>query len=206
MLSHIKSGMKKSVILAVVIMLFSSFELKAQFKETAVPDYYLQYVPAAADIGLGLLGVKSRNPLPDRLIAAGVGYIAEAIMVNSIKFVIREERPDGSAYNSFFSGHSATAFLGAELVRHEYGWGWGAAAYTVATSVAVLRVYHKRHYWWDTVAGAGCGILSANIGYWTLKPVKRLFGIEIPETVLASVYPEADPFLGSYGLALNITF
>ena len=198
--------MKKSVILAVVILLFSSLDLKAQFKETAVPDYYLQYVPVAADIGLGLLGVESRTPLPDRLIAAGVAYIAETIMVNTTKFIVREERPDGSAYNSFFSGHSATAFLGAELVRHEYGWGWGAAAYSVATSVAVLRVYHKRHYWWDTVVGAGCGILSANIGYWTLKPVKRLFGIEIPETVVASVSPQADPFLGSYGLALNLTF
>lgn len=198
--------MKKSVILAVVILLFSSIDLKAQFKETAVPDYYLQYVPVAADIGLGLLGVESRNPLPDRLIAAGVAYIAETIMVNTTKFIVREERPDGSAYNSFFSGHSATAFLGAELVRHEYGWGWGAAAYSVATSVAVLRVYHKRHYWWDTVVGAGCGILSANIGYWTLKPVKRLLGIEIPETVVASVSPQADPFLGSYGLAFNLTF
>lgn len=198
--------MRKSLILVFAVMLFSTFNLKAQFKETALPDYYLQYVPLAADISLGLFGVESKNPTSDRLIAAGVGFLSEAVMVNALKYTIREERPDGSSYNSFPSGHSATAFLGAELVRHEYGWGWGAAAYSVATGVAVLRVYHQRHYWWDTLAGAGCGILAANIGYWTLKPIHRLFGKDLPETVDASFAPMADPFTKSYGLAFNMTF
>lgn len=198
--------MYKTIITGIVLILMIPFNLKAQFKETSVPDYYLQYVPLAADLGLGLIGVESRNPMPDRLIAAGAGLLSETLLVNALKYTVREERPDGSAFNSFPSGHSATAFLGAELVRHEYGWGWGAAAYSVATGVGLLRIYHRRHHWWDVVSGAGCGILAANIGYWTLKPVKSLFGIGIPENASASLSPAADPYTGSYGFALNVNF
>ena len=107
-----------------------------------------------------------------------------------------EERPDGSAFNSFPSGHSATAFMGAELVRHEYGWGWGGAAYALATSVAVLRVVHQRHWWWDTLAGAGVGILSANIGYWLMEPVENLLGISKPAGQIA-LCPTVDPMSGA---------
>lgn len=205
--------MFKTLVLSAALLLSSLTPLSAQFKETAVPDYYLQYVPCVAGVTLGLLGVggshiaeDGQHRTVDRLIVTGVGIIAETVIVNSLKYTVREERPDGSAHNSFPSGHTATAFLGAEIVRHEYGWGWGAAAYSVAASVAALRVYHDRHYWWDTVAGAGCGVLSAQIGYWTLKPVKRLFGLSLPDESSMSMVPVADAFTGTYGLALALRF
>lgn len=196
----------KARLLAIILAVSACLPLRAQFNEKAVADYYLQYVPVVADLGLGIAGVKSENPTLDRFIAAGIGYVSEAVIVNGLKYTIREERPDGSARNSFPSGHTATAFLGAELVRHEYGWGWGAGAYAVATGVAVLRVYHHRHYWWDTLAGAGCGILSANIGYWLLNPARRLFGMEIPENVDMSFTPVYDPLSGTVGTALALRF
>ena len=170
---------------------------RAQFNEYAVPEKYLQYVPIAVDFAFPLAGVKAEDPLVDRLVAGGVGFLSEAVIVNTLKYTIKEPRPDGSANNSFPSGHSATAFLGAELVRHEYGWGWGAGAYAVATSVAVLRVCHNRHYWWDTVAGAGVGVLCANIGYWLLDPVKDIFGIRMPEGTQMSFSPAVDPYSGA---------
>lgn len=192
--------------LVVVVLLFSCLPARAQFNEYAVPEKYLQYVPAAAGLAFPLIGVKAENPFVDRLIVTGIGYVSEAIIVNALKYTIREPRPDDSANNSFPSGHTATAFMGAELVRREYGWGWGAGAYAIATSVAVLRVVHNRHYWWDTLAGAGIGVLSANIGYWLLQPTKNLFGIKTPEGTSLTIMPSVDPCSGAMCAQLAFRF
>ena len=145
-------------------------------RRTKVDDY-LQYVPLASVYGLSLLGAEAKNNYVDRTLELATSYIALAIMVNGIKYSARELRPDGSAYNSFPSGHTATTFMGAELVRIEYGeehpW-LAVGAYTIASTVGVLRVYNNRHWFTDVFAGAGIGILSARIGYWLLPYTKRM--------------------------------
>ncbi len=192
---------------AILLCLCLAQTARAQFNEYAVPDKYLQYVPGAAALFLPFTGVEAGHSwFWDRAIVAGVGFLAESAIVNSIKYTVRETRPDGSADNSFPSGHTATAFLGAEMVRCELGWGWGAGAYAVATSVAVLRVYHQRHWWWDVAAGAGAGVLSAHIGYWLLQPVKDLFGIRMPERVRVAAVPAIDPYSGTFCASLAMTF
>lgn len=140
-------------------------------------DDYLQYVPLASIYGLSLLGVEAKHNYVDRTLELATSYIALGTMVNAIKYTVREPRPDGSANNSFPSGHTATTFMGAELVRIEYGedhpW-LAAGAYTIATAVGVLRVYNNRHWFTDVFAGAGVGILSARVGYWLLPYTKRM--------------------------------
>lgn len=42
-------------------------------------------------------------------------------MVMGLKMSAKSERPDHSARNSFPSGHTATAFMGAQLLHNEYG-------------------------------------------------------------------------------------
>ena len=128
-------------------------------------DDYLQYLPVASNLGIGFLGAKARHSFSDRLIITTASYISLGIMVNSLKYTICEMRPDGSRANSFPSGHTATAFMGAELVRLEYGAAYGAGAYIVAGAVGFLRVYNNRHWVTDVIAGAGVGILSARISY-----------------------------------------
>ena len=140
-------------------------------------DDYLQYVPLASIYGLSFLGADAKHNYVDRTLELATSYIALGIIVNGIKYTARVERPDGSAYNSFPSGHTATTFMGAELVRIEYGEDspWIAVgAYTVATAVGVLRVYNNKHWFTDVFAGAGVGILSARIGYWLLPYTKRM--------------------------------
>ena len=153
-------------------------------------DDYLQYVPLASVYGLSLLGAEAKHNYIDRTLELATSYIALGVIVNGIKYTVREPRPDGSANNSFPSGHTATTFMGAELVRIEYGdespW-FSVGAYTIATAVGVLRVYNNHHWFTDVFAGAGVGILSARIGYWLLpytkKAMYRLTGCE------AFVYP-----------------
>lgn len=191
-----------SIIAATMICIAVS----AQSRDARYVETYTQYLPALADLGLGLAGVDSREGIAGRTIELGIGYATQVIVVNAIlKNVVREERPDGSAFNSFPSGHTATAFTGAEFIRIEYGWGWGAGAYALATSVAAMRVYHQRHYWWDTVAGAGLGILSANVGHWMLKPAKRLFGMPMPEMEM-SLAPSTDPISGTPIACFRLSF
>ena len=141
-------------------------------------DDYLQYLPVVSYVGLGLAGAKAKHNFKEHLLVTATSYIAMGIMVNVVKYSVKELRPDGSAYNSFPSGHTATAFMGAELVRSEYGLGYGVAAYTVACGIGVLRLYNNRHWLSDVLAGAGIGILSARIGYWMLPVNRRLFGME----------------------------
>lgn len=139
-------------------------------------DDYVQYLPLASNLALGSLGVETKHSFRERLAITATAYITMGILVSSIKFAIDERRPDGSALNSFPSGHTATAFVGAELVRTEYGIGYGIGAYTLACGVAFLRLYNERHWLNDVLAGAGIGILSARIGYWLLPVQQRLFG------------------------------
>ena len=77
-------------------------------------DDYLQYLPMASNIGLGILGIESRHPLRERIATSATAYIAMGIMVYSTKHIAREKRPDSDTKNSFPSGHTARAFMGAD--------------------------------------------------------------------------------------------
>ena len=114
-------------------------EVRDELQEHSHPkvtvDDFTQYVPLAATYGLNLCGVKGLHGYADLTIIAATTYLLAGASVYATKTLTRVERPDGSARNSFPSGHTATAFAGAELLRKEY-WHvspWiGAAGYLVA--------------------------------------------------------------------------
>ena len=78
----------------------------------------------------------------------------------AIKFAASRTRPDGSDDHSFPSGHSASAFATATVLKREFGWKVGIPAYAMAGWVAASRVQMKRHYLSDVIAGATVGILA----------------------------------------------
>ena len=167
-------------------------------------DDYLQYVPLGSVYGLSLLGADAKHGYVDRTLELAVSYAALGAMVNAVKYTVREPRPDGSARNSFPSGHTATTFMGAELVRIEYGddspW-YSFGAYTIAVTVGVLRVYNNRHWFTDVFAGAGIGILCARVGYWLLPYTRKLmYGLTGCD---AFVYPSVNRDGASLGVAMR---
>ena len=164
-------------------------------------DDYLQYLPIASTMLL-CLDKDYREGWQDKLVMGATGMAIMSIIVNSLKYTVCEMRPDGSRRNSFPSGHTATAFVGAELVRIEYGWRWGAAAYTVAAATGFLRMYNERHWFHDVVAGAGIGILSARMAFWLLPWEQRQLG---KISFLPYFAPYADGQTAT-GLAFNYRF
>ena len=172
-------------------------------------DDYFQYVPAATYLGLEVFGVKTRHSIQERLAVLGTSYLAMAIMVNSIKWSVDRQRPDSRAMNSFPSGHTATVFMGAELIRMEYRdaspW-YGISAYTIASGVAFMRLYNNRHWLSDVLAGAGLGILSAKIGYWLLPLERKLFGLKGKNNSVLVVLPFYDAYKKGAGASLAWCF
>lgn len=141
-------------------------------------DDILQYAPLAGYVCLDYIGVPSRRSLTDRAVVGVTAVIIYAAVTNTVKYTVREPRPTGSKRNSFPSGHTGTAFLGAELLRQEYGPWAGLAGYAVATGVGVMRILNGSHWLNDVLAGAGIGILSAQAGEWLLPFNRRWLGLD----------------------------
>ncbi|MCM0664441.1 MULTISPECIES: phosphatase PAP2 family protein [Flavobacterium] len=154
-------------------------EVTEDIDEKVTIDDFSQYAPAASVYALNAFGVKGKNNMRDRSVILVTSYAIMATTVLGLKSISHVERPDGSSNNSFPSGHTATAFMGAEFLYQEYKdksiW-YGIAGYAVATGTGLFRIYNNRHWLTDVAAGAGIGILSTKIAYW-INPyiTKKLF-------------------------------
>jgi len=132
-------------------------------------DDYLKYAPAASVYLLNFVGVKGRHGFVDRSIILVASTILSSQLVTALKHSTHQLRPDGSTYNSFPSGHTTTAFIGAELMNQEFGWRspwYSVAGYSLATGTAILRIMNNRHWLSDVIAGAGIGMLTTKFTYW----------------------------------------
>ena len=85
-------------------------------------DDYLKYAPVATVYLLNAAGVKGRHKIIDRTIILAMSSILADQVVTYLKHSTHQLRPDGSTYNSFPSGHTTTAFVGAEMMNQEFGW------------------------------------------------------------------------------------
>ena len=148
-------------------------------------DNFLQFAPVAAIIGMELAGVKSRNDLINQWSIMAKSELLMSAIVFSMKYVIHDTRPNGSADNSMPSGHTAQAFVSATLLDMEYRdtspW-ISVAGYMCAVSTGFLRVANNDHWASDVLIGAAIGIASVKLVYlthryrWGKKPA----GVFIP--------------------------
>ena len=132
-------------------------------------DDYLKYAPAASVYLLNAVGIKGKHKILDRTVVLAVSTILSEQLVTALKHGTHQLRPDGSTYNSFPSGHTTTAFIGAEMMNQEFGWRspwYSVAGYSLATGTAVLRIMNNRHWLSDVITGAGIGMLSTKFSYW----------------------------------------
>ena len=187
------------IVLAVILTAVPAYAQRSEWANYETP---MQFTPIVFDLGAEYLGIEPKHSILERTVAMGIGYGSMFLLTQGLKMVVHEQRPDGSNYHSFPSGHTAAAITGAELIRQDYGWGWGAAFYACGGAVAYGRVIHQRHWWWDTLAGAGIGVLSAWIGRWVTDALE-LGGTK--ESNLAAA-PSYDPLTGAYGATVLMRF
>ena len=152
-------------------------EVVAHIDKRITVDDFSQFVPAVSVYGLGALGIKGINNLRDKSIILSTSYLIVGITVFSLKHLTRIQRPDQSSFNSFPSGHTANAFMGAEFLYQEYKdvsiW-YGISGYVIAAGTGGFRIYKNRHWLTDLVAGAGIGILSSKAAYWLYPAINKL--------------------------------
>lgn len=131
-------------------------------------DDYFQYSPAAVMLGLKACGYESRSTWGRMLVSDAFSVAVMAAAVNGIKYTVRRMRPDGSARNSFPSGHTATSFMAAAMLHEEYGWRspwFSFGGYAIASATGISRIINNRHWATDVIAGAAIGIASVKLGY-----------------------------------------
>ena len=169
-------------------------------------DNCLQYAPFLSVYALNAIGIKGENNFKDRTITLGTAYIIMGITVNGMKKLTGIKRPDGSSTTSFPSGHTATAFMGAEFLYQEYKdvsmW-YGISGYLAATGTGFLRISNNKHWFTDVITGAGVGILSTKLAYWIHPFIKKSICKE-KENVTGMVIPFYNG--QEYGLGLSMSF
>jgi membrane-associated phospholipid phosphatase len=107
------------------------------------------------------------------------------LLVEPVKFATHRQRPDGSNYQSFPSGHAAVTFAAAAVIQRHLGWKRSFAAYAVASFVAAARLQENRHYLSDVVFGAAVGTIAGRTvtrhgrENWTLVPMAVPGGVAI---------------------------
>ncbi len=170
-------------------------------------DDYLQYLPSATVLALNAFyDRQGTSRFVDRMGVHLVAFATMTALTQGLKYTVRERRPDSGARNSFPSGHTATAFMGAELLRIEYAdispW-IGYAGYAVAATTAFLRVYNNRHYLNDVLAGAAIGIFSSRFATWLYPRAFRRSACRPASAPAISCIPFAGP--AGYGASFSIS-
>ena len=148
-------------------------------------DDYLQYGPMVLTYGLKLAGVPGRSSWGRMLVSNVFSAALMAGFVNTLKYSVKQPRPDGSGNNSFPSGHTATAFMAATILHKEYGlthspW-YSIGGYMTATTIGVSRLMNNKHWISDVLVGAGIGILSTELGYYLTDLIYKDRGLRRPD-------------------------
>ncbi len=162
-------------------------------------DDVTQYVPMMAVFALDAVGVRSKHSQMRKLTTLATMTATSLIVVNGLKYSIAEPRPDGTSNNSFPSGHTTTAFMGAHMFHKEYkdkSPFYSIAAYTLATVTGVFRQLNNRHWVSDVFAGAGLGIGVTEFSYFMNDRWWEENGINDVEILERTINESKPSFLG----------
>ena len=130
-------------------------------------DQFLKWAPIVAAFFGDLRGEEPKKEFLNRLKLFAVSEGLVNGIVAPIKRIVHRRRPGSlTQFDSFPSGHTATSFLGAEMLRQaakDKAPALAYAGYTIAIATAFIRVYKKKHWLSDVIAGAVLGIIAANV-------------------------------------------
>ncbi|MGY5354600.1 phosphatase PAP2 family protein [Wenyingzhuangia sp. IMCC45467] len=149
--------MERLRIICFGIILFLTGESYAQKTAETIGDITLYTSP------LVVLGAAIKEKDKEGLYMYAKGFALNVVVTMSLKEITHKERPNGEDFKSFPSGHTSATFQAASYLQKRYGWDYGVPAYVLASFTGFSRVYAKKHYVEDVLAGAAFGILSSYI-------------------------------------------
>lgn len=158
---------------------FHLFSRKDSVKQIKI-DNYLEWGMLGWVFVCDLVG-KEKHNWADQLFLVGLGEVINAGLVHGVKAIVNERRPDGTPH-SFPSGHTSNVFLGAHIAYKEFKDSnpWLAySGYAVGVLVGMSRIYNNRHWVADVVAGAGFGMISAELSYLIYFPIRNAIAKKI---------------------------
>lgn len=164
---------------------------------SAVGNFYGSFAFGTIAAGSYFLGVHYDN---DGLKKVGIfivsAEVAQSIITEAVKLTFKRERPDMGdgpyhfyqpGNNSFWSGHTATAFTLATVISEMYKDDYPVVpyvAYGLATLTAYGRVHDNRHWASDVIMGGIAGHLIAKLSLSALNNDGKRGGL--------TVYPSVD--------------
>lgn len=170
-------------------------------------DDGLVVVPIASVFALDWCGVSARHTFKDRAIVSATSLTFSLGSTFLVKEMTHRWRPDKSEDNSFPSGHTSTAFVGAHILMKEYRDAsiWiPISGYAVASGVAGLRMINNRHWFSDVVVGAGFGILSVELSYLLLPYLSKVIIFDKKNKTPNSL--TLSPALGNNWAGIGLSF
>ncbi len=164
-----------------MIRVLSSIKKFDKVIEKNVPDKHVlvsskvqlifKWLPVLWVLIANATGVKTKNRIIARILIIAFSEIILNSFVQPFKKLLRRRRPHSLfKYNSFPSGHTATSFSGAEILHHQvkkYSPFVSVAGYMIALITAALRLYERKHWMSDIIAGAIIGSISARLSQFT---------------------------------------
>jgi membrane-associated phospholipid phosphatase len=169
-------------------------------------DDYIVFVPAAEIYLFDILGFKAKNGFFQRSKYFALANLSSQAVIQTLKYTTGKKRPNGEDRLSFASNHSNVAFTNATVLYHEYKGSNRIIAYSgfaFAAATGALRIMNGHHWTGDVLAGAGIGILCANLVY-HFEPLKHWHPFGFGAENSAAVFPVQSK--DSFGLILTVQF
>lgn len=138
-------------------------------------DDFLIFAPVVGIYTLDLFGEQAKNHWFDQSKNLFFSSLISLGVAVGIKELVDKERPDGSTYDAFPSGHTTMAFTYATVFFNEFHETMPYitySGYVIASSVGLMRIINNRHWLSDVLVGAGIGIISSELVY-LLEPLKN---------------------------------
>jgi hypothetical protein len=167
-------------------------------------DDIMQYTVAPSLFIFDAIGKEKHHPV-DQFFLTALSYGLTVLPTRYIKGHYISPRPYGGK-NSYPSGHTAVAFVGAHIIYKEFKDTnpWIAySGYAMGAVVAGARVTHDKHWVSDVMAGAGIAMLSTELAYLAYFPVRNLITEE--SNKLFGKYIILSPIATPQTFGLNLT-
>jgi hypothetical protein len=138
-------------------------------------DDYIQYVPIVLMYSADVYKLKAEHSVWNQTKYLFLSEITTGGIIQILKHSFKIERPDQSANNSFPSGHTAQAFVAAQVLHNEFKNTQPLLAYSgylFAVSTGTLRIVNNDHWLPDVLMAASISMLVTNLVY-HFEPLKN---------------------------------